>query len=261
VIVRRLCAAAIALLALAPVETSAETAPSPATLRAALADPVDSGFLEAEVGTQGTLEGPFDAAAYLDYYRASGMSEADLQRAQTYLQRDGFAGGYGREWYRPGEGDYLGELIMVFRSSAGALAAEQASELRYKADKGFRSSVDSRLPKPSFACNLVSSSVDWTVVMFAKGNALIAVTRGSDSEYMTSGALAQAQRAYEVAPASVALPREPSARSGLAQYARLALIGALMLLLVGVTIFAVAVFLLRAPKPARAAPVESQFKP
>ena len=259
--VRPVCLIAVALLLAAPLRASAATAPSPETLRAALADPVDQTFVEAEVGTQGTLEGPFDANAYADYWRSSGSSETDIKRMLQYLARDGFVGGYARQWYRPRAADFLGELVMVFSNKSGALASEKASKLRYQEDNGFESSVDSGLSGDSFAGKLTTSGYEWTVVMFVKGNALFAVTRGSDSDHMTAGALAQARHAYAVAPSSIAVTGRPDLATGVSQYGRLLLIVGLIILLAIATIVAVVVFAVRKPHARPAVPSEVRSKP
>jgi hypothetical protein len=259
---RALFAAAGAALALWPAAGAAASPPNPQTLRAALADPVESSFVEAEVGTQGTLEGPFDVNAYVDYYRGLGTSQTDVQRALTYLRRDGFAGGYGRQWYRPRSTDLMGELVLVFGSAAGASASEQASKLRYQEDPGFQSTVDAAgLGSSAFAGTLTSYGYDWTVITFVKGNALYAVSRGSGSDYRTAGGLAQAQRAYAVAPSTLPLPTPPGAGVSFLQLLRLAAIAGIVLMLAIATVIAVIVFVILEPRRHPSAPMEAQAKP
>jgi hypothetical protein len=261
-IVRVVFAVAAATLALPPAAGWAATVPSPATLRATLADPVEANFVEAEVGTQGSLEGPFDANAYADYYRSFGTSETDIQRGLQFLKRDGFVGGYARQWYQLRSQSVMGELVMVFGSNGGAAASEQASKQRYAQDSSFGSFIDSsQFGKNSFAATLTSYGYDWTVILFAKGNGLFAVSRASSSDYMTSQALAQAQRAFTVAPSTIAVSAQSSAHAGFAQGFRLiAAVGVMMLLAVA-TVVAVIVFVVRTPRPRPAVPVELQSKP
>lgn len=249
-IARIACAAAVAALATTPMAALAAVPPSPATLRAALADPIEPSFIEADVGTAGTLEGPFDANAYVEYYRSFGTSEAEIQRGLQFLKRDGFTGGYARQWYRTRSTDVMGELVMVFGSNGGAAASEQATKQRYAQDAGFQSFVDSsRFGKNSYAATLTSSGYDWTVILFVKGNGLFAVSRGSSSKYMTSQALAQAQHAFTTAPSGFAMSAPSSAGAGFARYLRLiAAVGAMMLL-VAATVAAVIVFVVRTPRP------------
>ena len=249
-IVRIVCALAVAALTMTPIAGAAANTPSPATLRAALADPIDPSFIEADVGTAGTLEGPFDANAYAEYYRLFGTSEAEIQRGLQFLKRDGFVGGYGRQWYRPRSTDVMGELVMVFGSNGGAAASEQATKLRYAQDAGFQSFVDSsRFGKNSYAATLTSDGYEWTVILFVKGNGLFAVSRASSSDPMTSQALTQAQRAFAAAPTGFGASAPSSAGAGFAQYIRLiAAVGAMMLL-VAATVAAVIVFVVRTPRP------------
>ncbi|HET7419715.1 MAG TPA: hypothetical protein VFL27_05000 [Candidatus Dormibacteraeota bacterium] len=224
--IRGAAAAAGVFVALLPGVASAATAPDPAQLRAALADPVESNFIEAEVGTQGTLEGPFDINTYSDYYRLTGASDADVKLLQQHLQRDGFAGGYGREWYRAHTTDLMGELVMVFRDAAGASASEQASKLRTGEDQQFESFVDvSGLGAHSFAATINSTyGYRFTEVAFVKGNGLFAVSRGSVTGYQTAAAMVQARRVYANAPSSIAVPGEQAPSAAIVSGARLALI-------------------------------------
>jgi hypothetical protein len=261
-IVRIACASAVAALALSPAAAWAAAVPSPATLRATLADPVEANFVEADVGAQGSLEGPFDANAYADYYRAFGTSETDIRRGLQTLKRNGFVGGYARQWYQLRSQSVMGELVMVFGSKGGATASEQASKQRYAQDTSFGSFIDSsQFGKDSFAATLTSYGYDWTVILFAKGNGLFAVSRASSSDYMTSEALAQAQRAFTVAPSSIAVSAQSSAHAGFTQYLRsIAAVGVIMLLAVA-TVVAVIVFVVRAPRPRPSVAVGSQPKP
>lgn len=250
--VLRLAPALAASLALLPAAASAAQAPDPATMRASLAEPIDSSYVEAEVGTQGTLEGPFDANAYADYYRSFGTSEKELQAGLQILKRDGFAGGYGRQWYRPRTNDMLGELVMVFGGNAGASSSEQATRQRYAQDSGFQSFVDTGLGGSSFGAKIDSTTYDyrWTVIVFVKGNDLFAVSAGSQSADRTSEALAQARRAYDVAPASIALPGQSNAGQAILASARFALVLGLILILVIAAVVATVVVLVR-PAPAQ----------
>ncbi len=257
-IVRGLCALAVAALAMTPIAAAAASAPSPGTLRAALAAPLDRSFVEADVGTAGTLEGPFDAEAYASY------SDLDVQTGQAMvksLQRNGFVGGYGRQWYKPRASEYLGELVMVFTRSSGASSIANASKIRYQQDQGFQSMVEPHLNKDSFGVTEISAGYHWTAVIFEKGNNLFAIGQGSTADFMTDAALAQARRAYASAPSSIGAPAQSGTPTGLAQYTRLiAAVGAMMLL-VAATVAAVIVFVVRTPRPGAPVPVESQTKP
>lgn len=249
----RLALVAAALVAMLPVTGIAASTPSPAVLKAALAEPVDPGFVEAEMGTDGVLEGSFDAKGYADYWSASGISQAQHDSLVASLSRNHFVTGYGREWYLPRASDFIGELLMVFQTPSNAKAIEQSSKIRYTTDAGFQDFVETGIPD-AIGMTTQSGGYSWTVVMFVKGNDLFAVARGSESDFMTSGALAQARQAYAVAPASIEVQGTAGPRAALSQYARLGLVLALIMLLAVATAIAIAVFVLRAPRPAPAPP-------
>lgn len=246
-IVRTLSVFAIGALALAPIAASAAATPSPETMRAALADPIDKSFIEADIGAAGTLEGPFDADSYGKYFELSGTDESTAQSLVRSLHSNGFVGGYGRQWYQPrGALEYLGELIMVFNNSSGASSIALASKMRYQQDRGFQSLVEPRLSKGSFGVTESSGGYSWTIVIFQKGSNLFAVARGSDVSNRTDEALAQARRAYAVAPSSVGGLAAPDQRAGMSQSFRLLAVVGLMLLLAVATLVAVIVLVPRA---------------
>jgi hypothetical protein len=261
VIVRIACASAVAALALSPAAAWAAAVPSPATLRAALADPIDRNFIEADVGTAGTLEGPFDAESYASYNEVAGLDVQTAQSLVRSLRSNGFVGGYARQWYQPRAPEFLGELVMGFTRSSGASSIASASKIRYQQDQGFQSLVEPHLNKGAFAVTEFSGGYRWTVVIFQKGSDLFAVAQGSTGDFMTDSALAQARRAYDFAPSSIGPSAQSGSATGFAQYFRLiAAIGAMMLLVVA-TVAAVIVFVVRTPRPRPPGPVESQPKP
>ncbi len=260
-IVRRLCALAVAALAMAPIAALAAASPSPAALRAALADPIDRNFVEADVGTAGTLEGPFDAESYASYYELAGQDVQTAQSLARSLHSKGFVGGYGRQWYQPRATEFLGELVMGFTRSSGASSIASASKIRYGQDHGFQSFAEPHLSKGSFAITETSGGYQWTVVIFLKGNNLFAVAQGSADDFMTDQALAQARRAYDYAPISIGASAQSSSPTGLAQGFRLVAAVGLMLLLAAATVVAVIVFVVRTPRPRPPIPVEPQLKP
>jgi len=216
VIDRTVCALAVAALAMTPIAALAATSPSPATLRAALADPIDRNFIEADVGTAGTLEGPFDAESYVSYFELAGLDVQTGQSLVRSLHSNGFVGGYGRQWYQPRATEYLGELVMGFTKSSGASSIASASKIRYEQDQGFQSFVEPHLSKGSFAVTEASGGYQWTAVIFLKGNNLFAVVQGSTGDFMTDQALAQARRAFDFAPSTIGPPAQSSLPSGLA---------------------------------------------
>ena len=246
-LVRTFSAVAIGALALAPITASAAATPSPETMRAALADPIDNGFIEADIGAAGTLEGPFDADSYGKYFELSGTDEATAQSLVRSLQSNHFARGYGRQWYKRQASEFLGELIMVFDKSSGASSIALASKMRYQQDKGFQSLVEPRLRKGSFGVTESSGGYSWTIVIFQKGANLFAVARGSNLSFRTDEALAQAHRAYDVAPSDIATA-QPSLLAGVTQPLRLIVVLGLMLLLAIATVVAILVLVVFAPR-------------
>jgi len=242
VIVRTLCALAFAMLAMTPIAAMAAASPSPETLRTALADPIDRSFVEVEVGAAGTLEGPFDATSYANYYEQFSLDKQAGQSLVRSLQRNGFVAGYGRQWYQPRASGYLGEVVLVFTGSSGASSIASASKIRYQQDPGFQSLLEPNLNQGAYAVTDVSGGYHWTVVIFQKGSSLFAVAQGASDDFMTSEALAQARRAYDFAPSSIIAPARSSSRAGFAQYLRLLAAAGLMLLLVAATVVAVIVF-------------------
>jgi hypothetical protein len=249
VIVLRLCALAIAALAMTPIAALAATSPSPATLRAALADPIDRNFIEADVGAAGTLEGPFDAESYASYNELGGLDVQTAQGLVRSLHSNGFVAGYGREWYQPRATAFLGELIMGFTGSSGASSIASASKIRYGQDHGFQSFVEPNLSKGAYAVTETTAGYQWTVVIFLKGSNLFAVSQGSTDGFMTDQTLAQARRAYEFAPSSIGAPAQSNSPTGLARGFRLIAAAGLMLLLAAATVVAVIVFVVRTPRP------------
>jgi len=249
VIDRIVCALAVAALAMTPIAALAATSPSPATLRAALADPIDRNFIEADVGTAGTLEGPFDAESYVSYFELAGLDVQTGQSLVRSLHNNGFVGGYGRQWYQPRATEYLGELVMGFTKSSGASSIASASKIRYEQDQGFQSFVEPHLSKGSFAVTEASGGYQWTAVIFLKGNNLFAVVQGSTGDFMKDQTLAQARRAYDFAPSSIGASAQSSSPTGLVQGFRLIAAVGLMLLLAVATVVAVIVFVVRTPRP------------
>ena len=250
-IVRTLCVLAVAVVAVTPMVVLATTSPSPATLRAALADPIEPSYVEADVAAAGTLEGPFDAEAYAAY---SGLDVQTGQAMVRSLQRNGFVGGYGRQWYQPRGSEYLGELVMVFTRSSGASSIANASKIRYQQDAGFQSLVEPHLNKGSFGVTEVSAGYHWTAVIFEKGNNLFAIAQGSIGDFMTDQALAQARRAYAFAPSSIGGSAPSGDRFGFGQYLRLiAAAGVMLLLAIAAVVATIVVVRTQRPGPAAAA--------
>ena len=231
-----------------PLPASVSDPPSPATLRATLADPVGAGFVEADRGTPNVLEGPFNAQSYADYFQTDKKTHDALVSSLT---KEGFLAGYARSWYKLGSRTFLGEAILAFQASTGAMSAVQLSKLQYATSPTFRSFEDVSAIPQSFAVTVRDpDGFSWTVVLFAKGNDAIAVIEGSDSDYMTAGALAQAETEYAFAPPSTgaSTSRPSELASGLA-FGTALVVSLLVLAAVGSVIWLSLVIIHNARKP------------
>ena len=215
-----------------PLPASVPDPPSPATLRATLADPVSAGFVEADQGTPKVLEGPFSAQSYADYFQTDQKTRDALVASLT---SEGFLAGYARSWYKLGSRIFLGESVLAFQASTGAKSALQLSKLQYATSPTFRSFEDlSNIPQ-SFAVTVHDADgFNWTVILFVKGNDAYAVIEGSDSDYMTSSALAQARSAYDFAPPSTsATTSHPSALASSLAFSTALVVSLLVLAAIG----------------------------
>src|SRR5207248_2868817 len=80
----------------------------------------------------------------------------------------GFVTGYGREWYMPGQSDWLGELVIVLhdRSEAQGFAGE--SKLAYARDAAFQSFFDmSTIPSAYGLTETTPAGFHWSIVIFS----------------------------------------------------------------------------------------------
>jgi hypothetical protein len=190
------------LLVIEPPAATASDKPSPSVLRAALADPFTKDFVEADPGTPNVLEGPFDVQGYANYFQMDPKTRDQLIES---LNKEGFLAGYARTWYKPGSQIWMGEGILAFQTGQGATSAMMASKLRYAASPTFKSYVDSSgIPQSIGVTVHDADGFNWTVFLFAKGNDVISILAGSDSDYMGDTALTQAKIEYDLAPASTA---------------------------------------------------------
>jgi len=203
VIVRALGALAIAMVGLAPVTTVVAASPGPPSLTSALADPVEAGFTEMDLGSANALEGYFDAKVYA---RNTVTDSKEQQTLVDALNSWGFVTGYGREWYLPRQSDWLGELVMVFRDVSQAEGYASSSKVAYARDPAFQTFIDvPNVPKAYGLTEVTQSPFHWTIVIFTKQNDLFAVERGSRADFMTQQGVAQAEKAFSVAPNGTSL--------------------------------------------------------
>ncbi len=141
--------------------------------------------------------------------------------------------GYGRTWYLPRQSDWLAEVVLVFHDVTEAEGVASSSKDTYARDSTFQSFVDVPTVPNAYGLTEVSQAgFHWTIVIFTKQNDVFAVERGSSSDFMTEQGIAQAEKAYSVAPNGTALAGRAGTASAFSQYVRplelVAFIGALV---------------------------------
>lgn len=191
-----------ALLALLPVGADAATV-DPAVLRSALSDPLDSSYVEANIGDADTLEGPFDAVVYA----TTVYSNTDDQNSvRDRLKYDGLIGGWGRSFYRESNKGWLVEAIFAFGS------ASDARSFWGYIGQGLRESttttrvLDTSAIPSSAGAEYLYDSFHGTEIAFARGNDVFDLYMGTDTEYLTEDAMAQARQQYSHSPANTVPP-------------------------------------------------------
>ena len=249
---------AVTVAGIAPVAVSAASTPSPATVRAAVADPVETGFLEFLEGASGSLEGPFDATTYANSVASDSKGRGSVLQA---LHDYGFVTGYGRDWWKSGSSERLEEVVLVFADARGATTAARTSRTSYAKGQYFQSFFDAKLNDGAYGVTEGEDGYYWSVIVFTKGNDMFAIERGSYSDYPTAQSIAQAQKAFEFAPNSIDVPPPAVAGPGFLPNLRLLVIGALVLLLLAACAIAVGVFVVFKPWSPRLPAVEAEPKP
>jgi hypothetical protein len=245
VIDRRLCVAAATALGLVPVIPAAAASPGPSALPAALADPVETGFTEMPPGGN-ALEGYFDASRYA---RATESDAKSQQRLADSIKSWGFVTGYGRTWYMPRLSDWLAELVLVFNDRTGAEGVASSSKDTYASDPAFQAFIDaSSVPNAYGLTEISQTGFHWTIVIFTKENDLFAIERGSSTDFMTDQGVAQARRAYTIAPAGTNVADQTPPTSSFARYFRPIAFVAFVGALVSSAVLAVLVIIIFAPR-------------
>jgi hypothetical protein len=251
-------AAAVALSGIAPAVVGAASTPSAKTLRAAMADPVETDFVEMPDRASGTLEGSFDAEKYAQAWGSDSKSHSSVLRA---LRDYGFVAGYGRDWYKSKQSDEMEELIMVFNQDWGAEATASTSRTTYSTDQNFQSFFEPHLNNGAYGVTERTGGYYWSVVIFTKGNDMFAVERGSPSGYPTTESIAQAQKAFDVAPARIHVAAQPIVPAAFSRSFRLFAVGALVLMLIAACAICVTIFVVFAPRMPKVPAAEAQTKP
>lgn len=246
----RLGAVAIAALALAPVTALAASGTSDLELRAALVQPAEAGYVEYPVGTGGSLEGRFDARTYATYFESSSAQRNGIEVA---LKSAGFATGYERDWYQSATLSQLGELVMVFNTVDGPKQIAESSRGTYQDGPGFAGFVEVTGIPGAYALHVNQSNFLWTVVIFAKGNAMYGLTAGAPHDNMEEMALVQAQALYAKAPDAFRITGTQTTELGgiarFAPYLRVMAIGVFVAALVSGAVLAILVYVTFRPRP------------
>jgi len=260
--VRRLAVAAVAALATIPLVGATAAAPGPADLPNALANPLETSFVEETSSRQGAEIGFFDADVYANW---AGRDASVRDYMRNYLVSRGFVTGYQRIWYMSSSSDALIETVFVFKTADGAGSMLEKQKVATFASKNFRNWVDYQVNDGSFALQEVNSidGFHWTFAGFVKGNDVFELYRGSDTDFKTTAAIAQAREMYTVAPDGTALGSQPVAshQSALARYMTplVVMFVAGALLLTVALVIAVVVSLIR--RDQRLPPVTAQPRP
>jgi hypothetical protein len=234
-------AAALSFTGVAPAVASSASTINTAGLRGAMADPVESDFVESLARASGTLTGPFDAKTYADTSGSDANSRSTILRA---LQDYGFASGYGRDWSKPRLSDKMEELLMVFGGDWGAATTAGTSKTSYSKDEHFRTFFDPQVNADAYGVTEDDGGYYWSVVVFTKGNAMFAIERGSATAYPTTQSIAQAQKAFAFAPNSIDVPPPAAVGPGFLPNFRLLAIGASVLALLSACAIGVGIFVL-----------------
>ncbi len=217
--VRRLAVAAVAALATIPFAGAMAAPPGPAELPNALANPLETSFVEVTSSRQGDVIGYFDAGAFANW---AGGDASGRDYVRNELLSNGFVTGYQRIWYMSSSTDTLFETVFVFKTAGGAGSVLDTDKRDFASSKTFRNWVDLQVNDNSFALQEVNSSdgFHWTFAAFVRGNDVFELFRGSESDYQTTAALAQAREMYTVAPNGTALGSQPAAshQSALSKY-------------------------------------------
>lgn len=206
-IVRRLAVAAVAALAALPI-SGAVAAPGTTDLRDALANPVESSFVEQTFPSPSHLNGYFDAGLFASW---AGSDAGSRDYVRNLLISNGLFTGYQRYWYTAGSDDQLYETVFVFKDSDGADSMLTTERSDRSNATTFKAWVPLQLNDSAFALNETINNYFWTTAGFSKGNDVFMMFRGSGSAFQTTAAAAQARVMYTVAPNGTALGSPPAA--------------------------------------------------
>jgi hypothetical protein len=190
---RLMGAAAISLLALAPLAASASPTPSP-TLDTVLAA-APGGYTE--LTTSPLFHGSFTAH---DYAQATGSSKADA--IEETLNHLGFVDGYGKTWIHQATRRVLVEAVMAFTGAKGARSWLTAAEAGDKTDATYDHSDSISGIDPYYGAHFKysSNSSVGDVFSFVKGNDVFVVGFVSVKDDVLNLATTQTKTQYDSAP-------------------------------------------------------------
>jgi hypothetical protein len=189
---RLVYAAALSILALAPIAVAAAPSPSP-SLDTVLATP-PSGYAEL---TSSPFHGLFTAH---DYAQASGSTKAD--QIESTLNRDGFVSGFGKTWIHQASAHALVEAVLAFTGAKGAKNWLVSAEAGDKSDPTYAHSDSISGISPYYGGHFKysESSTEGDVFSFVKGNDVFIVGAVSTKDDVLQLAMTQTQTQYSSAP-------------------------------------------------------------
>ena len=193
---RLIKAAAVSLLALAPLAASAAPSPSP-SLDTVLATP-PSGYAEL---TSSPLNGLFTAH---DYAQASGSTKPD--QIESTLNRDGFVSGFGKTWLHQASAHALVEAVLAFTGAKGAKDWLVSAEAGDKSDPTYAHADAISGISPYYGghfkhpASATERSTEGDLFSFVKGNDVFIVGAVSTKDDVLQLAMTQTQTQYSSAP-------------------------------------------------------------
>jgi hypothetical protein len=190
---RLINAAAISLLALAPLTASATPSPSPG-LETVLAAP-PSGYAEL---TSSPFHGLFTAH---DYAQALGSADAD--QIEKTLNHDGFVSGFGKTWVHQEAEHAMIEAVLAFTGAKGAKAWLVQAEAGDKKDPSYAHADSISGISPYYGVHFKSADTsggEGDAFSFVKGNDVFLVDVVSTKDDVLDVATTQTQAQYNSAP-------------------------------------------------------------
>ena len=191
-VTRSIYAAAISLLALAPLSAFAAPSPSPG-LETVLAAP-PNGYAEL---TSSPFHGLFTAH---DYAQALGSGDAD--QIEKTLNHDGFVSGFGKTWLHQASGHALLEAVLAFTGAKGAKEWLLQAEAGDKKDASYAhaDSISGIAPYYGVHFKSTESTGEGDAFSFVKGNDVFLVDAVSTKDDVLELATTQTQAQYSSAP-------------------------------------------------------------